>query len=293
MVPRKLKVMIGAYSYGGCGGISSEHPDVRDWMLKTIPKMKADERVEAVCVSDIADTPITMSRNQMVIRARKWQADVLIMIDSDMSPDSELREDIHAKPFWESSFDYLYSHYDRGPVCIGAPYCGPPPFENVYIFRWTNDESDSKSDSFRLEGYTRYEATIMDGIKEVAALPTGLIMYDMRCFEITEPKSREEKPWFYYEFPDQFEAEKCSTEDVTQTRDLSLTGLTQLGYNPVLCNWSAWAGHWKPKCVRKPNLLTPDAINKKYQDAMKRLPWGEKLVDVGSLVTGPEYDSTT
>jgi hypothetical protein len=137
----------------------------------------------------------------------------------------------------------------------------------VYVFRWQNQQSEHPNPDFQLEMYDRHTAVKMRGIQECAALPTGLIMYDMRCFGLTEPKDSESKPWFYYEWKDKYAAEKASTEDVTQTRDLSLTCSTQLGYNPVLCNWDAWAGHWKPKCVSKPAPLTASGVGAKLKDA--------------------------
>jgi len=121
----------------------------------------------------------------------------------------------------------------------------------------------------------------MSGIQECAALPTGLIMYDMRCFDVTEPETDKDHPWFYYEWTDKYAANKASTEDVTMTRDLSLTGATKLGYNPVLCNWDAWAGHWKPKCVGKPVVMDAKSVGQKL-----RMAWssqhdgGNKIVDL-------------
>ena len=192
--------------------------------------------------------------------AREYGLDILIMVDSDMKPD------LGDEPFFDSSFDYLVKHYDKGPVCIGAPYCGPPPDECVYVFRWQNQESDSANPDFQLEAYDRHTASKLAGIQECAALPTGLIMYDMRCFDITEPKSKDDNSWFYYEWMDQYATRKASTEDVTMTRDLAIAGTRVLGYNPVLCNWNAWAGHWKPKCVGPPIMLDSKEIGKKLSE---------------------------
>ena len=47
------------------------------------------------------------------------------------------------------------------------------------------------------------------------------------------------------------------------TRDLSLVGSRELGYNPVKCNWDAWAGHWKPKCVGRPVTLSAKSLSSK------------------------------
>ncbi len=149
----------------------------------------------------------------------------------------------------------------------------------------------------------------MSGIQHCAALPTGLIMFDTRIFELTEPKrkreslikqlmapveqqfadglpltlegtreivqrcldskERAEQSWFYYEWTDQYQQEKGSTEDVTATRDIAMHGRLELGYNPLRVNWDAWAGHFKVKCVGKPVTLSAENIGDKYIRAAK------------------------
>lgn len=261
---QKFSVGFCTFSYGGNGGISSEVPDIREWMIPTILEASKDERVGNIRVWNLSDTPITMTRNQAVLQAREFGLDVLVMVDSDMKPDERAGHP-DAKPWFPTSFDFLVKHYHKGPCVIGAPYCGPPPVENVYVFRWQNMQSENANPDFQLEMYDRHTAVKMAGIQECAALPTGLIMYDMRAFEITEPKTDADKPWFYYEWRDRFAAAKASTEDVTQTRDLSLAGTQKLGYNPVYCNWDAWAGHWKPKCVGKPQVIDASGISDKLR----------------------------
>lgn len=267
MIPRKLKVLIATFPYGGNGASASEHPDIRNWLIETIPKIKADERVEQVAIATFNDTPITMTRNAAVAMARDEHFDVLLMIDSDQSPDMDVGHHAGEVPFWDAAFGFLYEHYDRGPVAIGSPYTGPPPNENVYVFRWRNPASNDPSEIHSLEQYTREEAFEMTGIQECAALPTGLIMFDVRLFELTEPEQDGDDSWFYYEYRDKYQSAKCSTEDVTATRDLAMIGQEILGYNPIHCAWSSWAGHWKPKCVGRPLLLTQDSIGKKYRRA--------------------------
>lgn len=294
MQPRKLSIHIATFPYGGNGASATEHPDCRHWFTETMLWAKAEQakpngRILNVSSSDINDTPITMSRNRAVVEARKAGADVLVMIDSDQSPNKH-KDDLDFKPFVPSSFEYLYQHYDKGPVVIGAPYCGPPPYENVYVFRWESMGVHGDETSFSINAYTRHEATIMTGIQECAALPTGLIMYDMRAFELIEPchLSREQvlmkllagevnikqaermltEGWFYYEWKDGYASQKASTEDVTNTRDISLAGMAKLGYNPVLCNWDSWVGHWKPWNVGKPQRYGCEQIADSFKRAV-------------------------
>jgi hypothetical protein len=276
---QKFNVGFCTFSYGGNGGISSEVPDIREWMVPLVAELSRDARVDQIRIWNLADTPITMTRNRAVLQAREFGVDVLVMIDSDMKPDI-LAGDPSAKPFFKSSFDFLVDHYHKGPCVIGVPYCGPPPVECVYVFRWNNMQTSNPNPDFQLEMYDRHTAVKLAGIQECAALPTGLIMYDMRAFEVTEPKSDADKPWFYYEYKDQFQAEKASTEDVTMTRDLSLVGTQKLGYNPVYCNWDAWAGHWKPKCVGKPQFIQAKDISQKLKSCWEaNYDAGSTLVD--------------
>lgn len=290
MTPRKLNVFFGLPSYGGNGGISSEVPNIRQWFTETILYCKSDPRIGEIVEETIGDTPITMVRNRFVVNARKAGCDILVMCDSDQNPQLH-KHDLGFQPFFQSSFDFLYKHYEKGPVCIGAPYCGPPPHENVYVFRWDNDMWAGDETPFRLAPFSRYEAATMRGISEVAALPTGLIMYDMRCFDITEPSrlSKSEvldryadgtfdkertmrelsEGWFYYEWENGQASQKASTEDVTQTRDLSLAGMAKLGYNPVFCNWNSPIGHWKPWCVKgRPQMFGVEHIGPAFKRAI-------------------------
>lgn len=261
---QKFSVGICTFSYGGNGGISSEVPDIREWMIPTVLEANNHPHIANIRIWNLSDTPITMTRNRAVLMARDYGVDVLVMVDSDMKPDINAGR-LDAKPWFQTSFDFLVQHYAKGPCVIGAPYCGPPPQECVYVFRWQNMQSGHANPDFQLEMYDRHTAVKMAGIQECAALPTGLIMYDMRSFSLTEPKTDADRPWFYYEWKDRFAAEKASTEDVTQTRDLSLVGTQVLGYNPVYCNWDAWAGHWKPKCVGKPELIDASGVSGKLK----------------------------
>ena len=266
------------FSYGGNGGISSEVPDIREWMVPLVVNISRDPRIKDIRIWNLADTPITMTRNRAVLMAREANIDVLVMVDSDVKPDLLVGHDPSAKPFFQTSFDFLVSHYPKGPCVIGAPYCGPPPQECVYVFRWQNMQSENANPDFQLEMYDRHTALKMAGIQECAALPTGMIMYDMRAFLLTEPKTAEDKPWFYYEWKDKYAADKASTEDVTQTRDLSLVGTQQLGYNPLFCNWDAWTGHWKPKCVGKPQVIDAAGISEKLKRCWEANDDGAKIV---------------
>jgi len=177
------------------------------------------------------------------------EVDYLLMIDSDMSPDLPIRGN---KDFWPTCWNLMYQRrvaeikeigedvrtpaYEAAsvagrlhgpfgpfaPATIAAPYCGPPPHEMPYIFRWVNYESDTPNANYGLKMFERDQAALMTGVQQVGALPTGLILYDVRLFKALPT------PWFYYEWSDKYCLKKASTEDVVQTRNASLAGFPSL-----------------------------------------------------------------
>jgi hypothetical protein len=289
---RKLDVYIGVPAYGGNGGVASESPDVRDWMLDTVIGMKADPRIGRVITRTISDTPITHVRNKMVLEAREIGAHLCVMIDSDMNPQKHKDEPWY-KPFWKEALDTIYAHYDKGPLVVGAPYCGPPDGGSpCYVFHFVDFGYAADETQVALEMYDRHTASLMSGVQECAALPTGLIMFDMRIFDVTEPCQLSKSQvldkllageitkdeairsitegWFYYEWKNGYAAEKASTEDVTATRDMMFACIAKLGFNPLRAAWNCWAGHHKPTCVGKPRPYTADAIGPVLQRAYER-----------------------
>jgi hypothetical protein len=279
MVPSKISLFVAFFCYAGNGSCASLHPSLRRWWAQTLLKCKTDSRfanrIEEVYDTDITDTPISMTRNLAIRQAREAKADVIIMVDSDQVPDVHLGEP-GVKPWFDSSLAFLLEQYDKGkPVAIGAPYCGPPPHENVYVFQWRNFESDDPNLGHQLAQYDREHAAVMAGIMPVAALPTGLIMFDIRLFDLIAP------PYFDYEYRDRFRSEKVSTEDVVSTRDMSLVIQHKLGYNPVFCNWDAWAGHAKPKIVGKPRIIEADKVSQRWMQGLQMPNSNMRLMYIG------------
>ncbi len=271
MTPRKLNIHAAFFCYAGNGGYAAILPDIAFWWAETLVKLRKDERIEKVTYKSYSDTPITLTRNVAVETARQLGADVLLLIDSDNKPDCEP----DGKPFWESSFDFLYQHYEQGPVIVFAPYCGPPDYEVPYVFKWTNRENDAPL-QFKLEMMSREEVTLWSGIQNVGAGPTGLMLIDMRiCTEVIDP------PYFQYGF-NATHSEKNTTEDVFFTRNASLNGIVKLGYNPLFCNFDAWAGHAKQKMVRRPRAITADSVAETLRKAvLSGRQAGERLIEVG------------
>lgn len=256
-----------------------------------------------------ANTPITMTRNLSVKRARAAKADLLLMLDSDQDFDFHANEPWY-KPFFPEAFTFMYDNYDRGPHVVGAPYVGSANAgNNCFQFYWETIGEQQGETSFRLEQYPRQIAAQMSGIQPCGALPTGMCMFDMRIFDLldTNRKSKAQvledfkdgridkrealrciqDGYFYYEWTDATASEKASTEDVAATRDMSLVGQLKLGYNPVHCAWDSWIGHAKPATHGRPKIFCAEQVggvlnraildDRSYRDRIVRIRNDELL----------------
>lgn len=245
-------------------GNNMTHPDVNIFLALTHHKMKTDKRIGNVTWFAKSDTPITMVRNQAVYEGLRFGADYILMIDSDMGPDYLVGKDPNARPFWDVAWEFMMARASLPeklpPATIAAPYCGPPPKEMPYIFRWKNWQSDCPDANFRLEMLTREDAAMRGGIEAVAALPTGLILYDARVFRELEAAGA--LPWFDYEYTDKYCREKSTTEDVFQTRNGSLLNM------PLYAAWDCWAQHHKYKAVGKPEPVTLEQVQGHMRKAL-------------------------
>jgi len=312
----RLKVGVYFFGYTGNSGGSSLHTDVMDWWVETKAKAEKDPRVSEIYYHIQSDTPITLCRNQCVLHARQQGAHVLIMIDSDQNPQLHKRESWY-KPFWDVAFTEIYDHYGKGPLVMCAPYVGAPAAgENTFIFAWRNMGLRGDETIISLEQFTREHAAQMRGVHEVAAGPTGLIMFDMRMFDLLEPvhmprgdvldkfrageMSREDalaalnEGWFRYEWANNYAAEKASTEDVQCLRDMSMIGQLKLGYNPLRCTFDSWIGHWKPWCCGKPLAWDVDQISGTFQRAvMNHNKTNEGIVESANVVKSDYWDRYT
>jgi hypothetical protein len=296
------KVALAQFPGGG-----SSRMETNAWVVQTVRAMDRHSRISEVVSLTYNDTPITMTRNRAVKDARAAGCDYLLMVDNDLSPDcipgaapfwetawafmmerrkaereqekyyldSAIRAErpLHPESEWpECVAQYEVDAKGSGrsyypPATVAAPYCGPSPEQSCYVFHWASPASGKPEPQFRLEMIPRESAAIRSGIEEVAALPTGLILYDMRVFDVLPP------PWFRYEWGDVEESIKASTEDVYQTRNASLLGL------PQYCAWDCWAAHVKTETVGKPVVLTRDMIHASLVAAVERgVDRGDRLV---------------
>lgn len=247
-------------------GNNQEHPGSSGWLMDLLVKLKGDPRFDRIAPFRESDTPITMVRNRAVRQAMENNFDYLLMIDNDIIPDDPGSPG--ARPFFDTSWQFMQKL--REPCAVAAPYCGPSPHNNIFVFQWANQVNEFREgevNEYELAQFTREEAAKLGGIQEVAALPTGLILYDMRIFKDMP------KPFFYYEWDcKEWQTGKSSTEDVAQTRDMSLAWYATGGKKGgrVFCNWDAWCIHVKPELVRKPILLPASTVGEHFKRVIER-----------------------
>lgn len=294
---RQYVVMLAQFPGG-----NQTHAEAAGWVTATALKMAKDPRISKVIPFRIGDTPITMGRNRAVKVALENGVDYILMVDSDMKPDLPYAG---AKPFWDSSWEWMLKRRDEeeairekssdegcaeayltkwyAPATVAAPYCGPPPEECVYVFQWAGFETGSKNPNFKLDMIPRETAALRVGLESVPALPTGVILYDIRVFRRMEAEGL--LPWFEYEWKDKpYNTEKATTEDVYQTRNAGMLGC------PQIVNWDAWAGHIKSKIVPKPEILTQDHVMRELHKGIASGVQGNQKVKIG-LENPPPYQA--
>lgn len=252
----KEKVKVCIYRFPGT---FMEHSTTVSWLVNALFCLYQHPRIESVLTDSVTDTPVDMSRNRALKHARDNGFDYAIFIDDDMYPDYEQHlgeKSATAQRFLPAALDFALEH--AGPCCVGAPYCCQPPEEEPLIMKWQDFETDCHTGNVKLIRYSREEVVGRVGFEQVAALPTGLLLIDMRCLQFIG------MPWFRYEFKDEEQTQKASTEDVTFTRDLGLAGVNQY------CFWNAWAGHWKTKMVKKPAPVDYRHVPQRFVSSVRK-----------------------
>ena len=198
------------------------------WQRGEVSSWLAEVRTAAGTVPGLApiqhgsmdQEPTTAARNKAASVARQLSANILFMVDNDMAP---------SVPFFYSAIEFLRTH--RGAVCIGSPYCGAPPLELVQV----RDKIGGD-----VQRGNRDDAARADGIKLVREIGTGLIAFNMACFDSLD------HPYFRYTYTSPEETDVDETEDFNITRRLTEKG------GRVYIDWNSWSGHAKNKIVGKP-----------------------------------------
>lgn len=251
---KKFKILKAHFPY------PSEHYAVSQWASDMEKTCVNDPKIESLTSVYLADTPVTMTRNLAVKLAIENKMDILIMIDADMGADLINPN----QTFWETTFNFMLSRWNQAPSIVAVPYCSAPPVEAVMGFKWSTTQTDDPNPNYQLKKYDRDESVLLKGILPAAAVGTGLVAIDMRIFTgFTLPNGQvvklNKKPYFYYEWADEAQTTKLSTEDVVFSRNAGLT-FAEHGLDTVFINWDCWAKHYKVKEVGKPQLINNQSI---------------------------------
>jgi glycosyltransferase involved in cell wall biosynthesis len=213
----------------------------KSWYGKTMFEAQASGTVKRLAELPIKKFPTDVARNHSVEVAKEGGYDYLLMMDHDIDPHPD---------FWKRSWGWMVAHRATGPCVVAAPYCSGTP-ERVLAFIFENLATENPDPDFRIECISRYQAAQLSGFHRVAAVGTGMILWDMRVFDYLA------KPYFAYEYN-----EDCtnadSTEDIVATRNLALQGI------PIWCDFDCWCGHLKLRMSHKPQPLSAENLGKSF-----------------------------
>jgi len=239
-------MMLACFPYGG-----SQRKELTPWAMAAAQWAAKQKDIDGgLLYWDVNDTPTTMCRNLAIKAAIFNNVDILVMVDSDMIPDID-----RSHPFIPSAFDFIKSRWHQAPTIISAPYLTAGPAYNPVMGTWR-----TKKDGFeyKAEVYNREEAASFTGIRECSLQGTGLMALDMRLFtgfKIGDEEVKLPPPWFYYEFEDETNSVKVSTEDMVMTRNVTLL-FAKYGLDIAYVDWDAWATHVKTQYIGKPATVT-------------------------------------
>lgn len=238
---RPVRLLVTVLTYAKSVGA-----DVFAYCCGVGPSLASDDRVENVVVSYTHGYPTDVVRNSIVAEARRAGFHYVLMLDDDMAPDLLVREG--APPFAKTALDFALAH--DGPCVVAAPYCSGPPEQQVLVMKNREYFPDAGGGcGFKLDKYTRDEASVQTGVGRVSALATGCMLVDLRTFDVLPP------PWFAYEYDDPpYNTRLASTEDVVFSRSCDWVGI------PQFCAWDCWAGHVKTYTTGRPTLAPVTTI---------------------------------
>ncbi len=235
MTPKILIARIARGAWNKC--------EISDFLVNAYGQA---DLVEGLCFVTVDQEPTSSARNKAVAVAKEYGADITFQVDDDMVPSLD---------FFARAVKHLMRQ--RGPHCVGSPYCGARANgRKVQVFKKINRPPDVGHETWQellerkkrpaADRVTRKEAVSKEGIEEVYMIGTGLIAFDMRCFDHLT------KPYFRYTFTDETEENVQQTEDIYFTQRLSESG------GKVWADWSCWSGHAKEEIVTAPTLKDCD-----------------------------------
>ena len=262
-LPEKVNILIARLSYNGY-----ERVEIGTWLAQTEGVLNSHPRVNNLLHAPFQGYPTPCVRNQILVAAQKYGAHFAVMVDDDMIPDcnsahcatkhTRLAQMADQKNFFPHVLDFMLAH--NVPCVVGAPYCAGPPEERVLVTRFREfDENNANgpTEGVGLQGFAREEVYDRTGFEMVSALPTGLMMIDMRALAFLSP------PWFEYEYETDVHDKLASTEDTVFSRNLCYMDV------PQYCVWDSWAAHVKLKFVGRPRKYPLGAVPLAVQKTMR------------------------
>ena len=214
-------------------GFSVECPELGTWLASIALRIAQMPQLDMAMIQ-VSNCRPALNRNAAALTARRHKADYLLMVDPDMAPDRYLRPDgkggflSRMCPFLPTALDCLVRH--PGSV-VGAPYCAHYPLRQVQVFHQGRRVQHS-------------EIPQLDGLREVDAIGTGLMLIDMAVLANIPPPVFEDE----YRTPEQ--AQLSASQDVVFCRKVRQAG------GKVFCLFDCWAGHQQTSIVDPPGFET-------------------------------------
>jgi hypothetical protein len=247
---QKWKVMLAMFPYGGV-----QRSELTPWAMSAAVWAANQKDIDGgLLYWSTNDTPITMTRNLAVKAAIHNEVDILVFCDSDMIPDID-----KAHPFLPSAFKFIKSRWATAPTIISAPYCMGAPTYSPTMGRWRTHHNGYP---IATALYTREEAAEFTGIQPCSLQGTGLMAIDMRIFTgfpIREEVIKLPPPFYYYEYTDENNSEKASTEDMVFSRNVTLL-FAKHNLEIGFVDFDSWAYHIKNEFVGKPYSITIQTV---------------------------------
>jgi hypothetical protein len=239
-------MMLCRFPYGG-----TERTELIDWCAAGALWASKQKDIDGgLLFYSINDTPTSMCRNLAVKAAIFNNVDILVMVDNDMQPDED-----RSKPFLPLAFDFIKSRWHTAPTIISAPYLTAGPSYNPVHGTWRTHKDGF---GIKAEVLTREEAANFTGIQPCSLHGTGLMAVDTRIFSgfpVGDEIVKLPHPYFAYEYEDESESVKSSTEDMFFSRNATLLFAEhniEIGY----CAWDCWAYHVKTQKIGKPHTVS-------------------------------------
>ncbi len=238
-LPDRVNVAVAPFTYAGV-----MRAELGVWLAEALWGLRTHERVGLAVAAMQVGYPTDRARNEACKNAKREGFHFLLMLDDDMEPDCEP----DGVPFLPGALEFALAQ--PGPCVVAAPYCGASPWQKVLVMRYEERPNVVAPDfPGNLRSYTREEAAAETGFGRVGALPTGVMLVDLRVMDMLPP------PWFAYEYEDPpFNTKLSSSEDTVFSRNADWVGV------PQFCAWNSWAAHMKNQRIGKPRPMAPAAV---------------------------------